>query len=1323
MSPLPMGRRPRTRKAGSRGRTPLALVALVLTVLASLIGGAATAAAVTAPATTASPAAPHTAPRTPQAPATKQGPASPSAEAAREIAALTAAAETDTCAGALAPDTVHTCAELPAGASTEFTLDAGRSPDVLYVQLIAARGQTLEATLTAPGGSALACERLDSGYGELRCPTTAEGVHTLRVRDGWGYGGGFSVSWTGLLGTPACTAVSASGTTLGAPEEFTGSLAAGAAGHCYALPLAAGDVLRAHVSKYWVLVSVHDATGAEVCTTRSRSSGDLDCALTGTAPYRVLVNDDAGRAHDYTLSFARLSRPAGCPAVQPQTYGTVPDASSTARCRLLHVPAAGPYVHAPVGEGVTGRLFKADGTAVCAAAPDKPCELAIGDYTWARDGASTGTGPYGIRFHATRGTEGCTATRDDGFASGPATGTFTGAGQSLCRSLPTSSGRGLYLVDRATSDGAHPDLKVFDAKGVPQCANEYAPTVCKLTGIAPFHVVLAGPESGTYRLVVQRTGEAAGCTPWAQSAFGATWGAEVRTDPQGQRTACLSVPAAAHSTAEMLDYANDSNQANASVLVHDSAGNKVCGTGATSTAVCAFTSGTPYTALLSARGYTPDTYRLVRRDVSATATCAAPASLTVGGASTGDTFTSALDSMCLRVTAAATDKMMFSVRTPGAAWKTGAMLGVTDAKGTIRCLNPGATCRVTGSTSYVVFALASGYNGTAIPVRLDTWRMATSAGWAPQCTADTLSPAGFPLRSGTFTETGRTAYCAVIDMKPNQAFEVVGTDSATGTETAWTTLLADSSFDGTTDLSYQCSGTYGQFRFRCLTTAHASAGRYVFLLRPGTARAPLEYSLQGVCDQGCSPWPKPAEVTRLSSTSGPAGTAGQVVLYGTGLTLGTEISLRNDSASNDSPMNPTVSVNAEGTALTVLLGARDLPPGTYDLVVDGSTQLRQAYTVTAPPTATPGRFVPVEPTRFLDTRSGLGVPKARVGAGGTVKLKVAGVQGVPATGVTAVVMNVTAVAPTGSGFITVYPDGEPRPAASSLNYTAPRTLSNLVTVAVRNGSVNLYNSSGAVDLIADVAGYYTTAPDRGSAMTSIEPTRFLDTRSGLGAPKARVGAGGTVKLKVAGVHGVPATGVTAVVMNVTAVAPTANGFVTVHPDGRPLPAVSNINYTAGRTLPNLVVVPVVNGTVALRNSAGTVDLLADVTGYFSGAGAPFTSTVPTRLLDTRAGLGARAGEVGPGGVVSIQVGGVHGVPAADVKAVVLNVTVTGPTSDGFLRVHPHGRPLPGVSNLNFTKGETISNLVVVPVVDGRVSFVNHSGATQVIADLNGYYAG
>jgi hypothetical protein len=387
-------------------------------------------------------------------------------------------------------------------------------------------------------------------------------------------------------------------------------------------------------------------------------------------------------------------------------------------------------------------------------------------------------------------------------------------------------------------------------------------------------------------------------------------------------------------------------------------------------------------------------------------------------------------------------------------------------------------------------------------------------------------------------------------------------------------------------------------------------------------------------------------------------------------------------------------------------------PGTY---------LTGAYTVTAAPAATPGRLVPITPTRFLDTRNGTGAPKQRVGAGGVVKLKVTGVHGVPTSGVTAVVMNVTVVAPTTSGYVTVYPDGQTPPSVSNINFAVKETIPNLVTVPVVNGTVDLRNAHGTVDLVADVSGYYA-AGSTGSALTPITPTRFLDTRNGTGAPKQRVGAGGVVKLKVAGVHGVPTSGVTAVVMNVTAVKPSTSGYVTVYPDGKPVPAVSNLNFTTGETIPNLVIVPVIDGTVDLRNASGTVDLVADVTGWFSPAGSTFTSSGPVRLLDTRSGLGARIGTVGPGGIVSLQVGGVDGVPSSGVTAVLLNVTVTGPTAGSYLTVYPHGRPLPAVSNLNFTTGETISNLVVVPVVDGRVTFANHAGDVHVVADLNGYFS-
>ena len=208
---------------------------------------------------------------------------------------------------------------------------------------------------------------------------------------------------------------------------------------------------------------------------------------------------------------------------------------------------------------------------------------------------------------------------------------------------------------------------------------------------------------------------------------------------------------------------------------------------------------------------------------------------------------------------------------------------------------------------------------------------------------------------------------------------------------------------------------------------------------------------------------------------------------------------------------------------------------------------------------------------------------------------------------------------------------------------------------------------------------------------------------------------------MAGVGGVPASGVTAVVMNVTAVSPTATSFVTVYPDGQAVPTASNLNLVAGQTVANLVIVPVVNGKVDLRNQAGTVDLLADVTGYFASGGSGFHTAGPVRVMDTRSGIGVAKGVVGPGGSVTLQVVGANGVPATGVTAVVLNVTATQGTATSYLTVYPDGRTVPTASNVNFTAGETIANLVVVPVVNGKVDFRNATGNVQIIGDLSGYF--
>ncbi|MHA6760692.1 hypothetical protein [Streptacidiphilus sp. PAMC 29251] len=398
----------------------------------------------------------------------------------------------------------------------------------------------------------------------------------------------------------------------------------------------------------------------------------------------------------------------------------------------------------------------------------------------------------------------------------------------------------------------------------------------------------------------------------------------------------------------------------------------------------------------------------------------------------------------------------------------------------------------------------------------------------------------------------------------------------------------------------------------------------------------------------------------------------------------------------------------------------------------------QTTTPKAPPT---GTLVPVGPTRVMSTMDGTGsVPKARLKAKGTVKLQVTGTPGVPSTGVTAVVLKVTAVQPSASGFVTVYPDGRSRPAVSSINFAYAENLAvpNLVVVPVLDGKVDFYNAVGTVDLLADLTGYFTTDTTVGSTFVPTGPSRILDTVGGVGAAKARVQPQGTVRLRVAGTPGVPATGVTAVALNVTAAEPSASGFLTVYPDGpsgpngtngtngtngRTPPSGSTLSFTAGESTPHLVIVPVTDGVVDFYNPSGTVDLLADLTGYFTrdGGGGVFHTAGPVRAMDTRTGFGVRTGKLGPGGVVTLQVGGRNGVPL-NATAVILNVTAVKPSSSGSVTVYPYGlKTVPAVSSLSFTQGALISNLVIVPVVNGKVNFSNATGTVDLVAGLTGYF--
>ena len=153
-----------------------------------------------------------------------------------------------------------------------------------------------------------------------------------------------------------------------------------------------------------------------------------------------------------------------------------------------------------------------------------------------------------------------------------------------------------------------------------------------------------------------------------------------------------------------------------------------------------------------------------------------------------------------------------------------------------------------------------------------------------------------------------------------------------------------------------------------------------------------------------------------------------------------------------------------------------------------------------------------------------------------------------------------------------------------------------------------------------MVGYYTTSG--GSGYTPVPPDRLLDSRDGTGGSATPWAPSETRSLVVTGVGGVPADA-TAVVLNLTVTDATLGGYVTAWPAGTAQPPTSNINFSPGQMIPNLVIVPVgAGGAVDLFNRYGQVDLVADVVGYYGPASTGAMSGLgPVRILDSRNGTG------------------------------------------------------------------------------------------------------
>ena len=414
--------------------------------------------------------------------------------------------------------------------------------------------------------------------------------------------------------------------------------------------------------------------------------------------------------------------------------------------------------------------------------------------------------------------------------------------------------------------------------------------------------------------------------------------------------------------------------------------------------------------------------------------------------------------------------------------------------------------------------------------------------------------------------------------------------------------------------------------------------------------------------------------------------------------------------------------------------------GTYYwrvLTLDGAgntTATSQVRTFThGPPPPAPVYYHPLTPTRILNSKPGVGNRgpyTTKWGPNVTRTVPVAGLGGVPADA-EAVAVNVAVTGTTAASFLNIWPNGQSQTLASTINWKAGDTIANAATFKVGTAnSVKIRNAAGFTDVVFDVVGYYDDDSGTGAGLTPQDPKRILDTRPGagnVGPYTTKFSAGVPRDVTVAGgITGVPANA-DAVVLNVAATGGSATSYLKVWPKGEVAPNASSLNFKAGQTLANSVTAKVgAGGQVQVLNSAGTVNVIVDVVGYFDqGSGSPFRPLPnPVRIQDSRSThkVGAYSTPWGAGTDRTVQVtGNLANVPPSAVAAL-LNVAVTAPTLSSYLRVYPNGSPLPTASSLNWTAGMTVANSVTAKIGDtGKIRAKNQTGSVHVIMDISGYY--
>lgn len=380
----------------------------------------------------------------------------------------------------------------------------------------------------------------------------------------------------------------------------------------------------------------------------------------------------------------------------------------------------------------------------------------------------------------------------------------------------------------------------------------------------------------------------------------------------------------------------------------------------------------------------------------------------------------------------------------------------------------------------------------------------------------------------------------------------------------------------------------------------------------------------------------------------------------------------------------------------------------------------------ATPPAQAGTFHPVDATRVLDTRTSGGLAAGRI-----VKFAVAGRGGIPADAA-AVTINMTVLGPARAGSISVFPGDTAWNGAASISFAARQAKQNMITAKLGGGSLAVRNNiTSAIQVIGDVVGYYTggTASTPG-AFQSIPMQRAFDTR-----PSHPLAPASVTRMQIGGRGAVPASGVAAVIANLTVLTPGRAGSVSTWASNAGWDGSASESFAAGRSEQDVLAVSLgPDGAAMIRNNTGVpVQVVLDLIGYYlagtpNGYGA-YQPITPTRIFDSRLNTvddyPLATGELIPIQAYRDAVSGAARIPRWEVPAVVVRYTVLSPARSGSISVFPGTEDWNGSASMTFGATTSVQQqLTTVLGPDGRLQLRNNTlGNLTVIADVLGYYLG